>query len=720
MNKVSRNGTVIGIIILFIGTSFVPIINADIEKYKPTNERLFSKLDRLITNLYFKELTNDKLYFDSYDKNICFLNNGPVDSLDAISQENNYNMERNPGMIHSFLVSITDYYVEKALTNSNNLPDRFDLRNVNAISYVTSVKNQRGSTCWLFPPIAAIESNLLISNTWNTLEYSREPDLSEYHMDWWNGFNDYFNQDLGSQINKGIPVHAGGSELMAVAYLTRGEGALYHVNVNDDWYIKTPSRFSDNYDYFYVRDIVRYDAGHELEMIDDIKKTIMQHGAISTIINIGFLWKNIFYQPSNDSQPSNHAVSLIGWDDTKVTPANHPGAWLCKNSWGPNVGIDGYFWISYYDKWCCKAHPFQFGDWISMWNGGAYSYQNVQPNDYYHIYYHDYHGWVDTLVNISEAFNVFQAMDNEKLTSVSFFTACDNVSFTVKIFDSFLNDHLEDELATLNGTIQKEGFHTIDLESMVKLDKGDDFFVYLYLSSGGHPIDMTPISPEDVPDYVYTYESSSNPNESYYLTGEEWIDLHYFEESANFCIKALTKSLGVGDLESFDQINLKRIHPNSLINVSFSLLNVGSNLTSLDWEICSVPSWGKWTVYPMNGSDLQAGDTIEVNVSIKISENRSSTYSGEITVVNLDDETDIVHIPVSISTIKNYRHEWNSEGTYNVRVRAKDEHGVQSDLSDPLVVSMPKNKADNFKSLFLRAIQNYPQMFSILKLIFGL
>ena len=55
MNKVSRNGTVIGIIILFIGTSFVPIINADIEKYKPTNEQLFSKLDRLITNLYFKE-----------------------------------------------------------------------------------------------------------------------------------------------------------------------------------------------------------------------------------------------------------------------------------------------------------------------------------------------------------------------------------------------------------------------------------------------------------------------------------------------------------------------------------------------------------------------------------------------------------------------------------------------------------------------------------------
>jgi len=38
-------------------------------------------------------------------------------------------------------------------------------------------------------------------------------------------------------------------------------------------------------------------------------------------------------------------------------------------------------------------------------------------------------------------------------------------------------------------------------------------------------------------------------------------------------------------------------------------------------------------------------------------------------------------------------HSWESKGRYQVRVKAKDEHGVQSEWSDPLVVSMPKNRA---------------------------
>jgi hypothetical protein len=37
-------------------------------------------------------------------------------------------------------------------------------------------------------------------------------------------------------------------------------------------------------------------------------------------------------------------------------------------------------------------------------------------------------------------------------------------------------------------------------------------------------------------------------------------------------------------------------------------------------------------------------------------------------------------------------HTWTQQGTYEIRARAKDDHGVQSEWSDPLEVSMPKDK----------------------------
>ena len=70
--------------------------------------------------------------------------------------------------------------------------------------------------------------------------------------------------------------------------------------------------------------------------------------------------------------------------------------------------------------------------------------------------------------------------------------------------------------------------------------------------------------------------------------------------------------------------------------------------------------------------------------------------------------------PYNTSDTCEATHIWDEKDDYEIKVKAKDEHGIESEWSDSLAVSMPKNKVIRFP--FLKWLQHY---FPLLSLAFS-
>ncbi len=435
-----------------------------------------------------------------------------------------------------------------SLLSETAIPDTFDLRNYNGTNFVTSVKSQQGGTCWTHGTMASIEGNLLMTGVWQAEGEIGEPNLAEYHLDWWNGFNQFNNDDILPITGEGLEVHMGGDYRVSTAYLSRGEGAIR--DIDGQSYEPNPARDSSSYRCYYPRNVEWFVVDSALTNIDTVKRAIMKHGVLATCYysNTNLYDGNIHYQPYSDINDPNHSVAIIGWNDNKETQADENGAWLIKNSWGTHNGDEGYYWISYYDKHCCKHDQM-----------GAVSFQNVELMKYNKVYYHDYHGWRDTKTDVNKAFNAFVSENNpsqsEIITAISFFVASNKVNYTIKIYDNFNNISLSNLLTEQSGFIKHTGFHTIELNSPLTLSKNDSFFVYLEFDKGGHPYDCTSeipvlLTPNDILQIKSSItntivKSTASAGESYYFANGSWHDLHDFNSTANFCIKALTNNVSI-------------------------------------------------------------------------------------------------------------------------------------------------------------------------------
>ncbi len=329
-------------------------------------------------------------------------------------------------------------------------PSYYDLRNVNGTSYVSSVKNQGScGSCWAFAAIAAVESREMIEGL-GMRDYS-EQNVKNCHEFYW-GHCD------------------GGNEEIAAAYMVRNEGPLRET---DDPYNIYNSNCNSNYTPQSTYLSAWYLPNRRVNGYQDVlKDMIMQYGAIFTAM----CWYNTAYNPTTKCYNyqgaawANHAIAVVGWDDNKdmsSVGATIPGAWICKNSWGTSFGDNGYFYISYQDRYMNDV-LLVYPDRMNFnSNGKLYMYDRLGA-----ISGTGYSG------NQGYALVKFVGSGNHNLTHLSTWIRGSNTYVTFEVYDNFTNGTLSGLLGSISQQLcEFPGYYTFELPQPIMLTQGNDIYI---------------------------------------------------------------------------------------------------------------------------------------------------------------------------------------------------------------------------------------------------
>ncbi|MCR5636647.1 MAG: hypothetical protein K6F76_05665 [Clostridiales bacterium] len=424
--------------------------------------------------------------------------------------------------------------------------------------YITPVKHQGDyGTCWAHGAAASAEASLIKNNG-----FSKTTNLSELHLSYYM-YNKAFdplnllNGDstvIGSRYARYYSfLDVGGSNSFTPFTLARWTGLVDEGKHTDFAYEKANS-------YYTVSDTAsayKYDAAHLTEAYwvspedkDDMKYMITNYGAgtIAYYHDDYYINDNTNAYYYSGSNYPNHEVTVVGWDDNyskknfKKTPSND-GAWLVKNSWGTGWGNNGYFWLSYEDESLCSDVASFYAFESNKNYDNNYQYDGSSVYEY------------DEEDNGSLEANMFVADSNEYLKAVSFWTAQQNVSYSIQIYTGVVGTSnptngtaaLKKEIA---GVETYAGYHTIKLPSSVYLSAGERYSVVIRLSANNAEktyffVDKSDSSAEWI---VFTNSGSAGQSLFCNATSNSWTDKG--SRNINYRIKAFTDEAGNSNIDT--------------------------------------------------------------------------------------------------------------------------------------------------------------------------
>jgi hypothetical protein len=104
------------------------------------------------------------------------------------------------------------------------------------------------------------------------------------------------------------------------------------------------------------------------------------------------------------------------------------------------------------------------------------------------------------------------------------------------------------------------------------------------------------------------------------------------------------------DLTCRGSLNWAKITPGDTVSGTFQISNIGETDSLLSWEIMSWPEWGTWTFTPESGTDVETGTWINISVSVIAPDEENTQFTGNITIINVDNSSDYCSIPVTLKT----------------------------------------------------------------------
>lgn len=193
--------------------------------------------------------------------------------------------------------------------------------------FVTPVKLQQCGNCWSYSAIGAYEASYKRIN-------NRVIDASEQHV---------VNCVVGDCVQ-------GGLAYRVLEWMVEGKNNVHMETTLPDAGVEgnCASTAAPKTDYFAGAWGIVHPSGDidSIPTVAQIKEAICRYGPLAASIQSTALFQGytngVFFQNATVSSVirTNHAIVIVGWDDSL-------NAWLVKNSWGTNWGIDGYGWVNY-------------------------------------------------------------------------------------------------------------------------------------------------------------------------------------------------------------------------------------------------------------------------------------------------------------------------------------------------------------------------------------
>lgn len=436
------------------------------------------------------------------------------------------------------------------------------------------VKDQkRTGACWAFSFTSALETTYQ-----KKLDIDRE--YSPYHIE----------LKTAKMFNRKID--DGGNALLGLAYAVSGNGPVLEENmptstVYDDSknsYVSdvenldlnktvtgrvTGSKIFPNIYKTYSENSITYTDGLETTYSEDqvksirnlIKQFIKENGALSAYLytDIGIdengNYISDYYNPEtyayycgDSTKTSNHAVTIVGWDDnfevTNFKEGKRPinkGAYIVLNSYGSEFGKEGYMYVSY-DDFAIENSLIGIEDLESDINyDKLYQYDELGAN------YNIATGQADLYAaNIFTRDTSKQDMD-ELLNEVGIYLV---QTEGVEIYLSKNGDLTDLEKVAAPGALEA-GYHVVKLSAPQRLKNEKFAVVVKYTNTEGATIPLEANLYESnatfISTNIYSTASANEGESKYSLDGKTWNEINDTKvgytvtlKNTNNCIKAYT------------------------------------------------------------------------------------------------------------------------------------------------------------------------------------